>query len=124
MQNHVSECTQVPLAQQALHRRKHKRNLSTSAQSFLVRQFAGLLRFADTRNREMAGFDLPHILCVVLGPYQLVVATADEIEQVVKKLGYVGGTHKVIQPQFADVAAEKNPQLLFVQHSEGLVRTL
>ena len=50
------------------------------------------------------------------------MAIVDKLQQIGEKLPHIGGANKIFQPQIADSAAQINPQILFVEHAEILVR--
>src|SRR5215467_2971320 len=51
------------------------------------------------------------------------MAAPDEVEEIIEEFSDVGGAHKIIQAQLAEVTAEKNPQLFIVEDFEFAIRT-
>src|SRR5690349_10213078 len=52
---------------------------------------------------------------VRLRTYEFVVAPTHEVEQVIEKLGNIGGANEVFQPRFRKGATLEDPQVLVVE---------
>ena len=65
-----------------------------------------------------------HVLGVFFGRDQFVVAAADKLQQVVQELGDIGGADVVFEMQFADAAAQVDPEILVVENAEVFVDAL
>ncbi len=116
--DHVAEGSQLVLAQHALHGGEYTGDFTAPPDDFLVRHGDGVFRFGHPRNRQLATFDFLHILFVFFRTDEFVMTMPKEGKQVVKKLAEPGGADKVVQVQFANAAAEINPEVLIVEDAK------
>jgi hypothetical protein len=84
----------------------------------MLAEFLNVFGLRNPRNWQFAIFEPTNVAVVVLGSDQFVVTAADKVEQVVQELGDVSRAHEIVQSQFAEILAQKNPQLFVVQDAE------
>ena len=120
--DHMAEASEVIFQQPTLHCREHPRDLPTAAQNFGVVE--GILRSGDALHGDFATLQPLHVVRIFLGRNQFIVAAADEIQQIIQKLGNVGGPDIMLEMQLADTAAEVDPEVFLVENPEVFVLTL
>ena len=83
--------------------------------------------FFDLTTRGIGNFlalETFDVLRVFFGRNQFVVAAADELQQVVEKLGDVGRADVMLEMQFADASTQVDPKIFVVEDAEVLVLAL
>src|SRR5436190_10002797 len=105
----MAERAQVTLLQHPLNRLEDERNFPAAAERLFIGDLIRVFGFANPGNRQLSSFNAADVLGILLGTDQLILATSDELEQVIQKLGSVGGTNVVVQTQLTEIAAKKNP---------------
>ena len=120
--DHVAEGTQIFFGEPALHGGEYTGDLTAAAEHLrVVKDIFGL---RDARDRNLFALQAFDVLRVLLGGDQFVVAAAHEIQQVVQELGNISRANVVFEVQFADAAAQVNPQILVVEDTEIFVDAL
>ena len=118
MSDHVPERTQFVFLQHPFHCGKHARNFAASSQYFFVGQLFRIFRFGHARDGQLPTFQPLHVFLVSLRSDQLVVTVPDELKQVFQELPDAGGANEVAQVQFAEPAAQVNPEILIVENAK------
>src|SRR5579864_2473781 len=120
--DHVAEGSIVFFLQQPLHGGVHAGNLAASSDLLVVVE--PILGLGHARDGKLAAPELFNIFRVLRRRHQLVMATADEVQQVAQELRYVRGTDKVLETKLANAATQKDPKVLLVENAEIFVRAL
>src|ERR1035441_5375122 len=106
----------------SLHGREYAGDLAAAAQDLLV--IENDLGFHDARDGNLFALQSLHVLGILFRRDQFVVAAADKLQQVVQELGDIGGADVVLKAQFANAAAQIDPEIFIVEDTEILVDTL
>src|SRR3954454_987603 len=114
----MTESAEVTLSQHSLNGLKDESYFPAPAQNLFVCELLSVFGFADARDRQLAGFEATNIIGVLLWADKFVMAAAYEFQKMVQELRGVRSADIVVQPQLADVAAQKDPQLLVIQNFE------
>ena len=120
----VAEGAEAFLLQHVFRITKGARHFAAAAKYLIVGTWRRILRLAHARQRDLAALDLRDEGVVVAGRAQLVVTTAEELEQVVEELSRRGGLDVVLQLQVVDAAAEKDEEILVVEELELVARVV
>src|SRR5580704_19104566 len=99
----MAECAQVVFAQPLLRCGKDAGYFLAAGDHLDVAQL--VLRFCNPWYRGLAALQAGDILGVLLGRYQLVVTAAEETQQIVEKLPYIGGPDVVFEMKLVDSLA-------------------
>src|SRR5437764_14394842 len=105
----MAERAQVTLLQHPLNRLEDKCNFPAAAERFFIGDLIRVFGLANAGNRQLSSFNAVNVPGILLRADQLILAASDELKQVIQKLGSVGGTNVIVQPQLAEIAAKKNP---------------
>src|SRR5258706_14544620 len=120
--DHVTEGAEIVFAEPALHGREYTVDLAAAAQYLGV--IEDVLRFRDAREGYFLTLQTYHVLGILFGRDQFIVAAAHELQQIVQKLGNIGGANVMFETQLAHAAAEVYPQILVVEHAKIFVDAL
>ena len=122
--DHVAERAQSLGLKHAFNLFENRRDFLATSENLFVRQAVRIFRLADAGNRELTAFQPVDVLRIFFRAHQLVVTAPHEIQQVIEKLGNVGGTDEVVQTKIPDTLSQVDPQVFVVEDSEGALITL
>jgi hypothetical protein len=124
MHDHVPESAEPALLEHLFHGIEDTGNFFAAAESVVAAEFCHVLRLGHAGQRKVACTNTRQVSAVVGGSYQFVLAAFKEHQQVVQKLGRVGGLNELAKVEFSHAAAEKNPQVRTVKHFEAAPMTV
>src|SRR3984885_6502913 len=87
--NHVAEGTEIFFGEPTLHGGEYVGNLTTATEHLGV--IEDVLGFRDPRDGNFPALQAFHVLGILFGGDQFVVASAHKLQQVVQELGNIGG---------------------------------
>ena len=120
--NHMAESAEIFFGEPALHGGEYAGDLAATAQHLGVVE--NILGFRDAGDGNFPTLEALDVLGVFFRRDQFIVTAADEIQQVVQELGNIGGADVMFQAQFADAAAQVDPEILVVEDAEIFVDAL
>src|ERR1019366_1178497 len=110
----VAEGSQPFLLQQVFDIMEDARDLATALEHLLVRHRRGIFRLAYARQRNLAALQTSDVGVVVVRGAQLIMATAEEFQQMLEELSRVRRLDEALEWQILNAASQQDLQVFLV----------
>src|ERR1019366_5835127 len=107
----VAEGSQSFLLQQGVNIMEDARDLATALEHLLVRHRRGVFRLPYAWQRNLAALQTSDVGVVVVRGAQLVMATAEEFQQMLEELSRVRRLDEALERQILNAAPQQNLQV-------------
>src|ERR1019366_4306361 len=111
----VAEGSQSFLLQQVLYIMEDPRDLATALEHLLVQHRRGVFRLPYALQRNLAALQTSDVGVVVLRSAQLVMATAEEFQQMLEELSRIGRLDETLERQILNAASQQDLQVFLVE---------